>query len=68
LAIEVIDEVRWKVTSPAGTSLFYFPLEERWRLGGQWGNGAFGAAAALLPELAASSGGVVIGLATRRQR
>jgi hypothetical protein len=49
LTVETIDEIRWKVTAPHGTSLFYFPLEQRWRKGTEWGAGPKGAVMALLP-------------------
>jgi hypothetical protein len=51
LAVETIDEIRWKVTAPDGVSLFYFPLEQRWRKGSEWGGGARGAVMALIPNL-----------------
>src|SRR5258708_34664618 len=39
LAIEEIDEIRWRVSARGGESLLYFPLEDRWRKDRQWGPG-----------------------------
>jgi hypothetical protein len=51
LTVEIIDEIRWKVTAPDGASLLYFPLEQRWRKGSEWGGGVRGAVMALAPDL-----------------